>query len=180
MEQTEEKIQAAKTRFGANLSAKRYLNDYCIKKWTSKHAKQPISDCQTVTQKHKWFAAELFKSWDKSGRGLIHEKEVIKPLVSLGLAFDSKCSVKVWRALKLKRNLNKPVEIGLSEFLGILDQEPAMAKLMLVCPKGSLQEKMSSILQLWKRLSRGFDVEIEVVKQWLLKFQVAQDAVQAG
>ena len=35
-----------------------------------------------------YFAKELFASWDVDGDGTICESEVIKPLVSLGLAPD--------------------------------------------------------------------------------------------
>lgn len=47
-------------------------------------------------RKNLEFAKDLFISWDVSGDGMISEGEVIKPLVSLGLAPDHKFARKIW------------------------------------------------------------------------------------
>jgi Ca2+-binding EF-hand superfamily protein len=36
------------------------------------------------------FAKDIFISWDENGDGTMDENEIIKPLVSLGLAPDSR------------------------------------------------------------------------------------------
>ena len=45
------------------------------------------------------FARDLFKSWDRDGDGRMSEGELIKPLVSLGLAPDHKFAKKICQAL---------------------------------------------------------------------------------
>lgn len=50
-------------------------------------------------RKHIEFAQDLFVSWDENGDGIIDESEIIKPLVSLGLAPDSKFAHKICHAL---------------------------------------------------------------------------------
>ena len=45
------------------------------------------------------FAKDLFLSWDENGNGIMDEMELIKPLVSLGLAPDRKFAHKIVQAL---------------------------------------------------------------------------------
>jgi Ca2+-binding EF-hand superfamily protein len=42
------------------------------------------------------FAKDIFVSWDENDDGLMEEDEVIKPLVSLGLAPDSKFARRIF------------------------------------------------------------------------------------
>jgi Ca2+-binding EF-hand superfamily protein len=50
-------------------------------------------------RKNIQFARDLFKSWDRDGDGSISESELVKPLVSLGLAPDHKFARKICQAL---------------------------------------------------------------------------------
>lgn len=53
-------------------------------------------------------------------------------------------------------------------------------RLMDVCPDGSIQHKTEQIKTLWRRLSRGPDVDLRVVLQWLVDFNVAPDLERAS
>lgn len=55
-----------------------------------------------------------------------------------------------------------------------------MMRLMDVCPDGSIQHKTNKIKALWRRLSRGPDVDLRVVLQWLVDFNVAPDLERAS
>ena len=100
IENDDDKIQATKLRYGSNYSAGGYLNKYLTKKWADKHHKRHVDALDISNQEHLLFAKELFESWDLSGDGWVSEDEVIRPLISLGLASDPKSVIKVWRALK--------------------------------------------------------------------------------
>jgi Ca2+-binding EF-hand superfamily protein len=54
---------------------------------------------EAKTRKNVEFARDLFISWDDNGDGNIDEQEIIMPLVSLGLAPDSKFAKKICQAL---------------------------------------------------------------------------------
>jgi len=48
-----------------------------------------------VSRKNVEFAKDLFLSWDTDNDGQINEADIIRPLVSLGLAPDSKFARKI-------------------------------------------------------------------------------------
>ena len=62
------------------------------------------------TSKNIKFARELFMSWDRDGDGGITEDELVKPLVSLGLAPDHKFARKIVVALDPKQGLREEGE----------------------------------------------------------------------
>jgi len=61
------------------------------KKWSDNHKvfKSAASD-ELIFERNVRFCKELFQSWDVDGDGTMDETELIKPLVTLGLAADQK------------------------------------------------------------------------------------------
>lgn len=45
------------------------------------------------------FAKNLFVSWDDDGSGVLDAKEIIKPLISLGLAPNSDFAIRLLQAV---------------------------------------------------------------------------------
>ena len=45
------------------------------------------------------FAKNLFVSWDDDGSGVLEAKEIIKPLISLGLAPNSDFAIRLLQAV---------------------------------------------------------------------------------
>lgn len=65
-------------------------------------------------------------SWDVDGDGTICENEIIKPLVSLGLAPDEAFAQKICRALEpknSKRKSGQPLELSLDDFVSIFKND---------------------------------------------------------
>ena len=56
------------------------------------------------------FAKDLFISWDDDGSGVLEAVEIIKPLISLGLAPNSDFAVKLLKALDPNASKSKSVE----------------------------------------------------------------------
>ena len=52
-----------------------------------------------VNRKNIEFAKNLFISWDDDGSGILEADEIIKPLISLGLAPNSAFAIKLLQAL---------------------------------------------------------------------------------
>jgi len=79
------------------------------KKWISKHTnKNKAEDVGDVTQrKNVEFAKDLFLSWDEDGGGELSPSEIIKPLVSLGLAPNSEFAHKILNAIDPRTKAQK-------------------------------------------------------------------------
>jgi Ca2+-binding EF-hand superfamily protein len=65
-----------------------------MKNWVQNHTKIIKIDEEEAALKE--FAKDIFVSWDENDDGLMEEDEVIKPLVSLGLAPDSKFARRIF------------------------------------------------------------------------------------
>ena len=92
--------QAAHQRFGENMQAKTFVKAKDQQKWIAKHKAQRKEDETDITQrKNIEFAKDLFLSWDDDGSGELSASEIIKPLVSLGLAPNSDFARKILTAL---------------------------------------------------------------------------------
>ena len=68
-----------------------------MKNWVQKHTKIiKIDEEEAALKVNLEFAKDIFVSWDENDDGLMEEDEVIKPLVSLGLAPDSKFARRIF------------------------------------------------------------------------------------
>jgi len=59
-------------------------------------------DQEEVNRMNIEFAKDLFISWDDDGSGVLEADEIIKPLISLGLAPNSDFAIKLLQALDPK------------------------------------------------------------------------------
>mmetsp|Transcript_31730 Transcript_31730/g.42026 ORF Transcript_31730/g.42026 Transcript_31730/m.42026 type:complete len:174 (-) Transcript_31730:495-1016(-) len=81
-------------------------------------------DSEEINRKNIEFAKDLFISWDDDGSGVLEAEEIIKPLISLGLAPNSDFAVKLLQALDPKAKGRKNCEmsdlkITLTDFIKI-------------------------------------------------------------
>jgi len=68
-----------------------------MKNWVKNHTKIiKIDEEEAALKVNLEFAKDIFVSWDENDDGLMEEDEVIKPLVSLGLAPDSKFARRIF------------------------------------------------------------------------------------
>jgi|LauGreDrversion4_2_1035121.scaffolds.fasta_scaffold128728_1 hypothetical protein len=68
-----------------------------MKNWVQNHTKIiKIDEEEAALKVNLEFAKDIFVSWDENDDGLMEEDEVIKPLVSLGLAPDSKFARRIF------------------------------------------------------------------------------------
>ena len=78
----------------------------------------------------------MFLSWDEDGGGTIDEAEIIKPLVSLGLAPDSKFARKICQALdprtKLQKARDETIEMTLEDFVRIFKNDKISDTMMAI------------------------------------------------
>ena len=65
---------------------------------------------EAATRKNLQFAKDLFISWDNDNDGKINESDIIRPLISLGLAPDSNFARKICQALDTKSSSRKNKE----------------------------------------------------------------------
>ena len=75
-----------------------------------------------MNRKNIEFATNLFISWDDDGSGVLEADEIIKPLISLGLAPNSDFAVKLLQALDPKSKGQKSesaLSITLQDFVKI-------------------------------------------------------------
>lgn len=100
------------------------------------HRKNKVTEHGDETnRKNIQFAKDLFQSWDVDGDGIISENELVKPLVSLGLAPDHRFARKICMALDPRRNqrtTDDPIELQLDDFLRIFKSDKISDKLMNV------------------------------------------------
>ena len=115
--------QTAHMRFGEGLPAKTYIKTKDQKRWIAKRKVQGKEDETDVTQrKNVEFAKDLFLSWDDDGSGELSADEIIKPLVSLGLAPDSEFARRILTALDPRSKAEKErtdLKITLPDFIKI-------------------------------------------------------------
>ena len=75
-----------------------------------------------IQRKNVEFAKDLFLSWDDDGSGELSAGEIIKPLVSLGLAPDSEFARRILSALDPRTKSEKErtdLKITLPDFIKI-------------------------------------------------------------
>ena len=61
---------------------------------------QAHRDEEEINRQNIEFAKDLFVSWDDDGTGILTADEIIKPLISLGLAPNSDFAIKLLHALE--------------------------------------------------------------------------------
>ena len=105
------------------MGAKTFVKLKDQKKWISKHKVVGKEDETDITQrKNVEFAKDLFLSWDDDGSGELSASEIIKPLVSLGLAPNSEFARKILTALDPRTKQEKErtdLKITLPDFIKI-------------------------------------------------------------
>lgn len=112
-----------KKAYPGYVSAQLYLKQQQAHKWHKAHKQAGVSNEEC--NKNIQFARELFLSWDTDQDGIIREDELVKPLVSLGLAPDHKFARKICLSLDPKEHTrgNEPVELHLEDFLRIFKSD---------------------------------------------------------
>lgn len=87
------------------------------------------------------FAKDIYLSWDENGDGDIDENEIIKPLVSLGLAPDSAFARKICQSLDPRTAKQKEkgemISLTLDDFVRIFKNDKISDALMAVIAKES-------------------------------------------
>lgn len=81
---------------------------------------------------HLEFAKNLFIFWDDDGSGILEAEELIKPLVGLGLAADSKFTTKLLQALESgsgKVSAKEDLKIKLHDFVKIFKSDKTSDKI---------------------------------------------------
>lgn len=84
------------------------------------------SDEQEHNKKVMQFAKDLFASWDDDGSGILDVAEVVKPMVSLGLASDANFTRKIMQALDPRSRAAKAktdLQITLPDFIKIFKND---------------------------------------------------------
>jgi Ca2+-binding EF-hand superfamily protein len=87
-------------------------------KWIKKHKFVELRkerdvehrDEEELSRKNVEFAKDLFISWDDDGSGVLEAMEIIKPLISLGLAPNSDFAIKLLKALDPNAAKSKSVD----------------------------------------------------------------------
>ena len=101
-----------------------------------------------MNRKNIEFATNLFISWDDDGSGELEADEVIKPLISLGLAPNSDFAVKLLQALdpksKGKSNASN-LSITLQDFVKIFRSNKVSEALLNLIQKESEKRHKSNI-----------------------------------
>ena len=115
--------QTAHMRFGDGMPAKTYIKAKDQKRWIAKHkVHTKIDESEVIQRKNVEFAKDLFLSWDDDGSGELSAGEIIKPLVSLGLAPDSEFARRILSALDPRTKAEKErtdLKITLPDFIKI-------------------------------------------------------------
>ena len=156
--------------YPGGLSAQNYLLQGNASKWLGTHNKSSANNDE-MTQKTIEFATELFRCWDLDASGFISETELIKPLVSLGLAPDHRFARKICVALDPKqgqREVGEKITLKLDDFLKIFKHDKVSEQLMQILQreteirmrkqtkklfdKTSLAEQTETIQHIWFKL----------------------------
>lgn len=125
-------------KFGGSggATAESYLKKLNNQKWINSHKTNKIvADDEVTSRKNIEFAKDLFLSWDTDNDGQINENDIIRPLVSLGLAPDSKFARKICQALDPKHSLrkqNEALEVNLDDFIKIFKNDKISDMLMQI------------------------------------------------
>lgn len=86
--------------FGGGQSASKYCRQTSINRWVnSKKNAQHGLNSNDENEENIQFAKDLFLSWDDDGSGTLEADEIIKPLISLGLASDAEFAKKIIEGL---------------------------------------------------------------------------------
>lgn len=126
------KAAAVNARFGQlNLPPRTFMRGCEQNKWIEKHKFGELRmqrdtthrENEEVNRKNIQFAKDLFVSWDDDGSGILEAEEIIRPLISLGLAPNSNFAIMLLQALdpkpkKGRKELNE-ITITLQEFIKI-------------------------------------------------------------
>lgn len=134
-----------------NLSAERYLKRSQNKRWLDLHRNKKVENQQEGTnQKDLQFAKDLFAVWDSDGNGSISENEIVRPLVSLGLAPDAKFAIKICRSLEPKNSNRKPgepIELQIEDFLNIFKSDKVSDQLMEIVKRETKSRLSGACIQ---------------------------------
>ena len=125
------KAQAVHAKFGPqSLPPRTYIRGLDSNTWVKRHKFNELRlardtrhrEDEEVNRKNIEFATNLFISWDDDGSGVLEADEIIKPLISLGLAPNSDFAVKLLQALDPKSKGQKSasaLSITLQDFVKI-------------------------------------------------------------
>ena len=112
---------------GSLLTADSFLRKENTRKWVqARKANKDQDEEETATRKNLQFAKDLFISWDNDNDGKINESDIIRPLISLGLAPDSSFAKKICQALDTKgttRSKNETMQVSLDDFVKIFKND---------------------------------------------------------
>jgi len=99
------------------------------------------NESELQTRANLEFAKDIYLSWDENGDGDMEENEIIKPLVSLGLAPNSAFARKICQALDPRTAKQKergdPISLTLDDFVRIFKNDKISDALMEVITKES-------------------------------------------
>lgn len=122
----------AGAKFGSQAQpAQTFITGFEQKKWIHKHQFNELRlqrdarhrEQEDIQRRNIEFAKDLFISWDDDGSGVLEADEIIKPLISLGLAPNSDFAVKLLQALdpraKAKKQTPADLRITLQDFIRI-------------------------------------------------------------
>ena len=102
------KARAVNAKFGPQMIPPRqFIRGYDSSQWIKKHKFNEIRRDRDQSHRHNdefnrknvEFAKNLFIAWDDDGSGILEAKEIIKPLISLGLAPNSDFAIKLLQAV---------------------------------------------------------------------------------
>lgn len=100
-----------------------------------------LDQTELQTRANLEFAKDIYLSWDENGDGNIDENEIIKPLVSLGLAPDSAFARKICQSLDPRNAKQKEkgemISLTLDDFVRIFKNDKISDALMQVIAKES-------------------------------------------
>ena len=125
------KAQAVHAKFGPqSLPPRTFIRGLDSNTWVKRHKFNELRlardtrlrEDEEVNRKNIEFATNLFISWDDDGSGVLEADEIIKPLISLGLAPNSDFAVKLLQALDPKSKGQKSesaLSITLQDFVKI-------------------------------------------------------------
>ena len=107
-----------------------YIRSVDADAWIKKHKFDDLrrdrdiafKESEDINRKNIEFAKNLFISWDDDGSGVLESEEIIRPLISLGLAPNSDFAIRLMQALDPNsRQKSNPVDlkITLEDFVRI-------------------------------------------------------------
>ena len=117
------------------------LANHKSENWMKK--RQLLAKTET-NRKHVEFAKKLFISWDDDGTGTLKPKEIIKPLISMGLSSDSKFATKLLQALDTSKKKSE-MKLSMSDFIKIFKSDKLSEQISKIIVNEIKEDNMSKI-----------------------------------